>query len=147
MIASETIAPAASAAPSTPQANIRIGELSRQFNVTLRALRFYETKGLLHPQRDGATRLYSAKDVSKLGLILMGRRIGFSLREVKQMLEMYDPEGTNNRQFQFALKKSERQMGKLLQQQEELVCSIKELEGFIETLRTQIAMIQRPMAA
>ncbi|GHC66505.1 MerR family transcriptional regulator [Limoniibacter endophyticus] len=147
MIASETIVPESAASCPDPEATIRIGELSKQFNVTLRALRFYETKGLLSPQRDGATRLYTSKDASKLALILMGRRIGFSLREVKQILEMYDPNGTNGRQFQFALRKSERQMIKLVQQQEELTASIKELEELTTTLRMRLSAIQRPMAA
>ena len=66
---------------------IRIGDMAREFGITLRALRFYEDKGLLDPKRQGSTRLYTARDVSRLKLIMLGRKIGFSLREVKQIME------------------------------------------------------------
>src|SRR5256714_2984739 len=63
-----------------------IGELSREFGVTLRALRFYENKGLLSPQRDGLNRLYSQGDRTRLGLILKGKKLGFTLGEIRQMI-------------------------------------------------------------
>src|SRR6185437_3535893 len=91
----------------------RIGEVARNFDVTLRALRFYEDRGLIHPRREGTTRLYSRRDRARLTLILLGRRIGFSLREVKQMMDLYDPKGSNTRQFKVVLEKSHRQLGRL----------------------------------
>src|SRR3954447_11122035 len=63
-----------------------IGELSREFGVTLRALRFYENKGLISPQRDGLNRLYSQGDRSRLTLILKGKKLGFTLGEIRQMI-------------------------------------------------------------
>jgi DNA-binding transcriptional MerR regulator len=63
-----------------------IGDLSREFGVTLRALRFYEDKGLLNPTRDGMTRLYSAQDRLHLKLILKGKRLGFTLVEISDMI-------------------------------------------------------------
>lgn len=63
-----------------------IGDLSREFGVTLRTLRFYEDKGLLHPKRNGLTRLYSPADRCRLGLILKGKRFGFTLAEIKAMV-------------------------------------------------------------
>jgi DNA-binding transcriptional MerR regulator len=63
-----------------------IGDLSREFDVTLRALRFYEDKGLLNPARDGLTRLYSAQDREHLKLILKGKRLGFTLVEISEMI-------------------------------------------------------------
>lgn len=63
----------------------RIGEMAKMFNVTLRTLRFYEDKGLLSPKRDGSTRLYTRRDRARLKLILLGRKVGFSLRDVKQI--------------------------------------------------------------
>ena len=77
---------------------IRIGDMAREFGITLRALRFYEDKGLLDPKREGSTRLYTARDVSRLKLIMLGRKIGFSLREVKQIMDLYDPQGSNAKQ-------------------------------------------------
>src|SRR5437016_6657522 len=63
-----------------------IGELAQEFGVTLRTLRFYENKGLLAPQREGLTRLYSPSDRARLGLILKGKKLGFTLTEIRQMI-------------------------------------------------------------
>ena len=63
-----------------------IGELSREFGVTLRALRFYENKGLISPHRDGMSRLYSQGDRTRLALILKGKKLGFTLGEIRQMI-------------------------------------------------------------
>src|SRR5882762_12005113 len=63
-----------------------IGELSREFGVTLRALRFYENKGLISPHRDGLSRLYSPGDRTRLALILKGKKLGFTLGEIRQMI-------------------------------------------------------------
>ncbi|TIT70664.1 MAG: MerR family DNA-binding transcriptional regulator, partial [Mesorhizobium sp.] len=74
---------------------VRIGEMAKKYGVTLRTLRFYEDKGLLNPKRDGSTRLYTRRDKARLKLILLGRKVGFSLRDVKQMMDLYDPTGSN----------------------------------------------------
>lgn len=64
-----------------------IGDLAREFGVTLRSLRFYEQKGLLTPRRDGSSRRYSAKDHERLAMILRGKKLGFTLLEIREMLE------------------------------------------------------------
>jgi len=68
------------------KAAFTIGELSREFGVTLRALRFYENKGLISPQREGLNRLYSDGDRTRLALILKGKKLGFTLGEIRQMI-------------------------------------------------------------
>ncbi|TFG87104.1 MAG: MerR family DNA-binding transcriptional regulator [Chromatiales bacterium] len=68
-----------------------IQQLSREFAVTPRALRFYEDKGLLTPARRGTTRLYSDRDRIRLRLALRGKRLGFSLEECREIIDMYDP--------------------------------------------------------
>lgn len=68
------------------QTEFTIGELAREFGVTLRALRFYESKGFVAPRRDGSTRLYGAKDRARLALILMGKKLGFTLAEIRAMI-------------------------------------------------------------
>ena len=73
-----------------------IGELSREFGVTLRALRFYENKGLLSPQRDGLNRLYSQSDRTRLGLILKGKKLGFTLAEISRMVEAQSGAASEN---------------------------------------------------
>ncbi len=67
-----------------------IAELAREFDVTHRAIRFYEDEGLLSPARDGTRRVYSKRDWVRLKLILRGKRLGFSLAEIREMLELYD---------------------------------------------------------
>ena len=75
-------------------ASFTIGELSRQFSVTTRTIRFYEDEGLLAPRRVGQNRVYTARDRVRLKLILRGKRLGFSIKEIKDMVEMYDaPKG------------------------------------------------------
>src|SRR3954464_5161994 len=73
-----------------------IGELSREFGVTLRALRFYENKGLISPQRDGLSRLYSQGDRNRLALILKGKKLGFTLGEIRQMIAAEEGETDAN---------------------------------------------------
>ena len=72
---------------STAPATLTIGDLAEVFGVTLRALRFYEAKGLLHPQRRGTTRLYTEDDRSRLATILRGKELGFTLREIAAMVD------------------------------------------------------------
>jgi DNA-binding transcriptional MerR regulator len=77
-----------------PATSFTIGELSRQFAVTTRTIRFYEHEGLLAPQRAGQNRIFTARDRVRLKLILRGKRLGFSIKEIKDMVDMHDaPEG------------------------------------------------------
>jgi DNA-binding transcriptional MerR regulator len=122
----------------------RIGELARQYGVTLRTLRFYEDKGLLTPHREGTTRLYNRRDVARLKLILLGRKVGFSLREVKQILDLYDPHGSNAKQLKLALDKSEKQLVRLEKQRASIDEAITELTEMIGVVRTQLAERQQP---
>src|SRR6476659_9521461 len=69
-----------------------IGELSREFGVTLRALRFYENKGLISPRREGLSRLYSQGDRTRLALILKGKKLGFTLGEIRQIMAVEEGE-------------------------------------------------------
>ncbi|MCB1426398.1 MAG: MerR family DNA-binding transcriptional regulator [Brucellaceae bacterium] len=117
----------------------RIGELAEEFGVTLRTLRFYEDKGLLSPLREGNTRLYDRRDQTRLKLILLGRKVGFSLREVKQMMDLYEPAGSNVRQLKVTLEKSERQMARLQAQREALDEAIGELSGAMDTVRSLLS--------
>jgi DNA-binding transcriptional MerR regulator len=126
---------------------IPIGEVARQFGVTLRALRFYEGKGLLSATRAGSTRHYSRGDRARLKLILLGRKVGFSLRDVKQMLDLYDPVGTNARQFRLALDNSEKQLARLQNQRLAIEDAIKELSDMMAMLRHMLAEPPNPPAA
>lgn len=121
----------------------RIGDLAAEFGVTLRTLRFYEDKDLLSPKRVGVTRLYSRRDRARLKLILLGKRLGFSLEEVKKMIELYDPRGKNVTQLQVALEKGRSQMATLQQQRDELDTAIEELQRTIATVEALLQQQKR----
>ena len=72
------------------QTTYSISELAKEFDITTRSIRFYEDQGLLTPQRQGQTRIYSKRDRVRLKLILRGKRFGFSLEDIRQLLGMYD---------------------------------------------------------
>jgi DNA-binding transcriptional MerR regulator len=116
-----------------------IGELSREFQATARALRFYEDKGMLHPQRDGLNRLYSVRDRARLQLILRGKRVGFTLSEIREMIDLYDLGDNQRAQMARSLEKYTEQVALLRQQHEDIVGSIGELERGIEWLQVQLA--------
>jgi DNA-binding transcriptional MerR regulator len=118
---------------------IRIGEMARKYGVTLRTLRFYEDKGLINPKRDGSTRLYSRRDKARLKLILLGRKVGFSLRDVKQMMDLYDPSGSNSKQLKLALDKSEKQLARLQKQRAVIEEAIGELSNTMTVVRQMLA--------
>ena len=132
---------------TAPDDFLRIGEIARSYGITLRTLRFYEDKGLLKPKRDGSTRLYSRRDIARLRLVLLGRKVGFSLREVKQMLDLYDPNGSNTKQLKLALDKSEKQLGRLERQRAAIDEAISELTRSIDIVRTMLAQRQFAKAA
>ena len=67
-----------------------IQEVARELGLTMRALRFYEDKGLITPQRVGTTRIYGKREVARARLVLRGRRLGFTVREIKEFLDLYD---------------------------------------------------------
>jgi DNA-binding transcriptional MerR regulator len=116
-----------------------IGELSREFDATARALRFYEDKGMLHPKRDGMNRLYSVRDRARLQLILRGKRVGFTLSEIREMIDLYDLGDNQRAQMQRTLEKYIEQVGLLTRQHEDIVGSIKTLESGITWLKEQLA--------
>ena len=93
-----------------------ISDLSSEFDITTRTIRFYEEKGLLTPRREGNSRIYSAADRTKLKLILRGKRLGFTLDESRSIIEMYDPEAGNLDQYQSLLAKIREKRAQLEQQ-------------------------------
>ena len=105
-----------------------IGDLSREFGVTLRAIRFYEDKGLLNPRRQGMTRLYSRRDRARLKLILLGKRVGFSLVEIGEMLDLYDLKDGQTTQMKVALTKFDEQIAYLEAQRAEIDQALGDLK-------------------
>lgn len=113
-------------APVTPQV-FTISDLSSEFSVTTRTLRFYETRGLLDPKRRGQTRLYSRRDRARLKLILQGKRVGFSLNEIKEMLELYDLKDGQTTQLRVSLKRFRERINDLEAQKRDIEEAINDL--------------------
>lgn len=114
--------------------NYTIGDLSREFEVTLRTLRFYEDKGILSPKRQGTTRIYSRRDRARLRLALLGKKIGFSLVEIKEMLDLYDRRDGHVTQLRFVLEKFQDQAEILSRQKEETEQALAELQRTRQTI-------------
>jgi DNA-binding transcriptional MerR regulator len=123
-----------------------IGELSREFGATPRALRFYEDKGLLSPARDGLNRHYSARDRARLQLILRGKRVGFSLIEIREMLDLYDLGDGQRAQMRRTLEKYLEQIELLKRQREDIEGAIAELQRGIAWINEQLARAPAPVA-
>lgn len=119
---------------------MRIGDVSTSFGVTLRTLRFYEDKGLIHPKRQGVTRLYNRRDRARIKLILLGKKVGFSLREVKQLIDLYEPGGSNTVQMRAILDKSVKQLDKMKAQRAAVDEAIDELVNGINGLADRLGM-------
>lgn len=106
-----------------------ITDLSREFDVTPRSLRHYEDEGLIEPQRNGTARVYSNRDRVRLMLILRGKSIGFSLAEIKEIIDLYDlPQGAEL-QTQVLRAKISRRRAKLQQQQTDIEHMLHELDN------------------
>ena len=115
-----------------------IRELSQEFDVTTRTLRFYEEKGLLSPTRSGRNRAYSAADRARLILILRGKTLGLSLEQSTDLIAMYDPASNNKRQLETLIEKIQSRRHQLEVQKHELERMIVDLETWEE--RTSTAM-------
>jgi len=107
-----------------------ITDLSKEFEVTTRTIRYYEEKGLLTPYRQGTTRTYSPSDRVKLKLILRGKRLGLSLEEGREIIEMYDPDGNNEEQIASLITKIHEKKQSLHAQLEEIKVMLNDLNDW-----------------
>jgi|TARA_B110000914_G_C15065838_1_gene266137 DNA-binding transcriptional MerR regulator len=112
-----------------------IRELSQEFDVTTRTLRFYEEKGLLSPARSGQNRAYSAADRARLILILRGKTLGLSLTQSADLIAMYDPASNNKKQLETLIEKIQSRRHQLQTQKQELERMIIDLEAWEERSR------------
>jgi len=117
-----------------PSAKYAIGELCEAFGVTARALRFYEDEQLITPERRGTSRFYSDRDRARLSWILRGKRVGFSLSEIREMLDLYDVGDHRQTQRRVTIERCRQRIDALRRQKHDIDTTIAELEDFLETL-------------
>ena len=134
-IAAPSAVPAKSSAPRDTARIYSIAELAREFAITARTIRFYEDEGLIKPRRQGLTRLYSAHDRTRLSWILRGKRLGFSLAEIKELLDLYHVDRTGNQQLRELLRRSRLHIVDLERKRRDLDAHI----GEFKEVETQVA--------
>jgi DNA-binding transcriptional MerR regulator len=114
--------------------NFTIGELCDEFGVTARALRFYEDEQLIAPERRGTQRLYSDRDRARLAWILRGKRVGFSLAEIKELLDLYDVGDGRQTQRLKTIERCNERIAMLERQRVDIDATIDELNDFLKLL-------------
>ena len=124
--------------PVPPDAEFSIRELSQEFDITPRTLRFYEQKGMIHPTRRGAARVYSAVDRARIELILRGKRVGFALDEIKEMLDLRFIDAGNTNTLHAALERFETRKRVLEQQREDVERALAEIQSGLDWLNARV---------
>jgi DNA-binding transcriptional MerR regulator len=134
-VAAPSAVPAKSSLPRDTARIYSIAELAREFGITARTIRFYEDEGLIKPRRQGLTRLYSVHDRTRLGWILRGKRLGFSLAEIKELLDLYHVDRTGMQQLRELLRRSRLHIADLERKRRDLDAHI----GEFKDVETQVA--------
>ena len=111
--------------PDTPHKGIQ--EVATQLGITPRTLRFYEDNGLISPQRVGSTRVYSRRDIGRMQLILRGKRLGFTIREIRGFLDLYDTDPEHREQMEHLIGRVEERLDSLVKQKAAIEETIAEL--------------------
>lgn len=118
-----------------------VNQLAEELGITPRALRFYEVKGLLAPNRVGNNRVYTKRDRARLKLILRGKRLGFSLAEIREYLDLYNVNGGVEQQKNL-LKRVQKRLKDLAQQREDLEATVQELRDIEQQVNNTLAELK-----
>lgn len=120
--------------PRPDRDSFSITDLSGEFGVTARALRFYEDEGLIAPERRGTQRIYSHRDRARLAWILRGKRVGFSLSAIREMIDLYDEGDGRRHQRAVALERCRERIASLEAQKHDIDAAVAELNEFVAVL-------------
>jgi len=115
-----------------------IGELAKEFDVTPRAIRFYEDQGLLAPRRAGQRRIYTPRDRTRLKLTLRGKRLGLTLAEIRELIDMYEPGRDDRPQLARFREVLEAHRRSLLQQRADIEAQLTEIQTFEKRVHQQL---------
>src|SRR3954468_20591299 len=115
-----------------------ISELAREFDVTPRAIRFYEDQGLLAPRRDGTRRIYTPRDRTRLKLTLRGKRLGLTLAEIRELIDMYEPGRDDRPQLERFREVLENHRKSLVQQRADIEAQLGEIQTFEKRVHQQL---------
>ncbi|WP_180899295.1 MerR family transcriptional regulator [Martelella soudanensis] len=118
---------------------LTVTQLAEELGLTPRALRFYETKGLITPGRAGTTRIYTQRDRARLILILRGKRLGFSLQEIKSFLDLYNVDGTQHKQMKALLQSLRERIANLEDQRQAIDQTLAELRRAEQEAEARLA--------
>ena len=118
-----------------------IADLAREFGISTRAIRFYEAKGLLTPERVGSTRVFRRRDRARLILILRGKRLGFPLDQIRTIIDLYDAPRGKRSQLQYVLDQIDDRRTDLEQRRRDLDDALTELDRFEDRCREDLARI------
>jgi DNA-binding transcriptional MerR regulator len=124
-----------------------VTQLAAELGVTVRTLHFYETQGLITPRRAGNTRVYSPRDRARMILILRGKRLGFSIREIRDYLELYDMDPTHTVQTRTLLKAVQARIQTLAEQQLALTQTLAELQEIEQQAHAALRSMEAPQMA
>ncbi len=120
---------------SAGQTSFTITELADAFGITTRAIRYYEGEGLISPERKGLNRVYTKRDLARLAWVLRGKRVGFSIAEIKNLLDLYDIDDGRQQQRLKTLELCEQRVTALKDQRADIDAVIEELQEFCTTLQ------------
>ena len=122
----------------TERTEFSISELAREFDVTPRAIRFYEDQGLISPRRVGQRRVYTPRDRTRLKLTLRGKRLGLTLSEIRELIDMYEPGRDERPQLARFLAVLESHKASLEQQRADIEAQLSEIQAFEKKVRKQL---------
>ena len=128
--------------PVASESELTIAQIAQEYGVTHRTVRFYEDRGLIAPERRGTRRVYHPRDQVRLGLILRGKRLGFSLEEITRIIDMYDDQPGESGQLRYLLAQIEARRVDLEQRRRDVLAALDELDELERRCRDDLDRLE-----